>query len=66
MSITASQARGSEEASRHTQPETITVRIEIADTGVGIHRRDMIESKLFSSFSQTEQGRLQGMFDPNR
>jgi osomolarity two-component system sensor histidine kinase SLN1 len=26
----------------------------------------MIESKLFSSFSQTEQGRLQGMFRPNR
>lgn len=41
-------------------PNFITVRLEVSDTGCGIHRQDMVESKLFSSFSQTEQGRLQG------
>jgi osomolarity two-component system, sensor histidine kinase SLN1 len=51
---------GSEDASRGARAGTITVRIEVTDTGSGIHRKDMIESKLFSSFSQTEQGRLQG------
>ncbi|KAF9494884.1 hypothetical protein BDN71DRAFT_1392461 [Pleurotus eryngii] len=40
--------------------EWIVVRIEVADTGCGIRRRDMAESKLFSAFNQTEQGRQQG------
>lgn len=40
--------------------EYIVVRIEVTDTGVGIRPRDMAESKLFSAFTQTEQGRQQG------
>ncbi|KDQ26517.1 putative Tco5 histidine kinase [Pleurotus ostreatus PC15] len=40
--------------------EWIVVRIEVSDTGCGIRRRDMTESKLFSAFNQTEQGRQQG------
>ncbi|GBE86745.1 hypothetical protein SCP_0906260 [Sparassis crispa] len=40
--------------------EWIVVRIEVSDTGYGIRPKDMVESKLFSAFNQTEQGRLQG------
>ncbi|EJF56265.1 hypothetical protein DICSQDRAFT_71854 [Dichomitus squalens LYAD-421 SS1] len=40
--------------------EWIVVRIEVKDTGVGIRPKDMVQSKLFSAFNQTEQGRLQG------
>ncbi|KAJ7446913.1 hypothetical protein B0H11DRAFT_1745410 [Mycena galericulata] len=40
--------------------ERIVVRIEISDTGTGIQRSDMLDSKLFSAFNQTEQGRQQG------
>ncbi|KAI0073055.1 hypothetical protein K474DRAFT_1700572 [Panus rudis PR-1116 ss-1] len=48
---------------RHTKPaplEWIVVRIEVTDTGCGIRPKDMIQSKLFSAFNQTEQGRQQG------
>ncbi|KAJ3760153.1 hypothetical protein EV360DRAFT_40420 [Lentinula raphanica] len=38
----------------------IVVRIEITDTGSGIRPQDMAQSKLFSAFNQTEQGRQQG------
>ncbi|TFY68845.1 hypothetical protein EVJ58_g762 [Rhodofomes roseus] len=40
--------------------EWIVVRIEVTDTGYGIRPKDMVQSKLFSAFNQTEQGRLQG------
>ncbi|RDB15349.1 Autoinducer 2 sensor kinase/phosphatase LuxQ [Hypsizygus marmoreus] len=40
--------------------EWIVVRIEVTDTGYGIRPRDITESKLFSAFNQTEQGRQQG------
>ncbi|KAF9269218.1 hypothetical protein L218DRAFT_953768 [Marasmius fiardii PR-910] len=50
--------------SRQTNPsgptERIVVRIEVTDTGSGIRPRDMAQSKLFSAFNQTEQGRQQG------
>ncbi|KAF8902397.1 hypothetical protein CPB84DRAFT_1678868 [Gymnopilus junonius] len=38
----------------------IVVRIEVTDTGFGIKPQDMAQSKLFSAFNQTEQGRQQG------
>ncbi|TFK48812.1 hypothetical protein OE88DRAFT_1663992 [Heliocybe sulcata] len=38
----------------------IVVRIEVKDTGYGIPPKEMLESKLFSAFNQTEQGRQQG------
>ncbi|KAF9466155.1 hypothetical protein BDZ94DRAFT_249341 [Collybia nuda] len=40
--------------------ERIVVRIEVSDTGWGIRPQDMVHSRLFSAFNQTEQGRLQG------
>ncbi|KAH9479237.1 putative histidine kinase 1 [Psilocybe cubensis] len=40
--------------------EMIVVRIEVSDTGYGIKAQDMAQSKLFSAFNQTEQGRQQG------
>ncbi|KDR80820.1 hypothetical protein GALMADRAFT_241276 [Galerina marginata CBS 339.88] len=40
--------------------EWIVVRIEVQDTGYGIKPQDMAQSKLFSAFNQTEQGRQQG------
>ncbi|KAJ3558702.1 hypothetical protein NM688_g766 [Phlebia brevispora] len=43
-----------------TPLEWIVVRIEVTDTGCGIHPRDMVQSKLFSAFNQTEMGRQQG------
>ncbi|KAI0364370.1 hypothetical protein BV20DRAFT_974568 [Pilatotrama ljubarskyi] len=50
--------------SLHSKPapplEWIVVRIEVSDTGCGIRPKDMVQSKLFSAFNQTEQGRLQG------
>lgn len=50
----------------HSKPapplEWIVVRIEIKDTGCGIRPKDMVQSKLFSAFNQTEQGRQQGGF----
>ncbi|KAI0352098.1 hypothetical protein OH77DRAFT_816660 [Trametes cingulata] len=50
--------------SLHSKPapplEWIVVRIEVTDTGCGIRPKDMVQSKLFSAFNQTEQGRLQG------
>jgi osomolarity two-component system sensor histidine kinase SLN1 len=63
-SLDGNTQRWSEEPRTSSRPGTITVRIEVTDTGSGIHRKDMIESKLFSSFSQTEQGRLQGESQP--
>ncbi|KAI0831876.1 hypothetical protein BC628DRAFT_1407464 [Trametes gibbosa] len=48
----------------HSKPapplEWIVVRIEVTDTGCGIRLKDMVQSRLFSAFNQTEQGRLQG------
>ena len=44
--------------------ECIVVRIEVSDTGCGIKPQDMIQSKLFSAFNQTEQGRQQGLRVP--
>ncbi|KAI0058853.1 hypothetical protein BV25DRAFT_1918961 [Artomyces pyxidatus] len=41
-------------------PELIVVRIEVTDTGYGIPPKDMMQSKLFSAFNQTEQGKQQG------
>ncbi|KAF8645083.1 hypothetical protein AX16_008141 [Volvariella volvacea WC 439] len=41
-------------------PNWIVVRIEVKDTGSGIRRRDLEQNKLFSAFTQTEQGRQQG------
>ncbi|KAJ8079577.1 hypothetical protein PM082_011164 [Marasmius tenuissimus] len=53
-----------ERHSRHIDPPNFTdriiVRIEITDTGSGIRPQDMAQSKLFSAFNQTEQGRRQG------
>ncbi|KAG7094130.1 hypothetical protein E1B28_007742 [Marasmius oreades] len=50
--------------SRHSNPsgptERIVVRIEVTDTGSGLRPQDMTQSKLFSAFNQTEQGRQQG------
>ncbi|KAI0769211.1 hypothetical protein BC629DRAFT_1292280 [Irpex lacteus] len=40
--------------------ECIVVRIEVTDTGCGIRQKDMVQSKLFSAFNQTEMGRQQG------
>ncbi|THG98478.1 hypothetical protein EW026_g3717 [Hermanssonia centrifuga] len=40
--------------------EWIVVRIEVTDTGCGIKPQDMVQSKLFSPFNQTELGRQQG------
>ncbi|KDQ49238.1 hypothetical protein JAAARDRAFT_43030 [Jaapia argillacea MUCL 33604] len=40
--------------------EWIVVRIEVTDTGYGIPPKEMVQSKLFSAFNQTEQGRQQG------
>ncbi|THV02531.1 hypothetical protein K435DRAFT_653306 [Dendrothele bispora CBS 962.96] len=54
------------EHERHTQPlsssplEKIVVRVEVTDTGSGIRPQDMAQTKLFSAFNQTEQGRRQG------
>ncbi|KAK0202522.1 hypothetical protein DFS33DRAFT_1263543 [Desarmillaria ectypa] len=47
-------------AQRCFEREKIVVRIEVTDTGIGIPSHDMTNSKLFSAFTQTEQGRLQG------
>ncbi|TFY66934.1 hypothetical protein EVG20_g4155 [Dentipellis fragilis] len=41
-------------------PECIVVRIEVTDTGYGIPPKEMVQSKLFSAFNQTEQGKQQG------
>ncbi|KAI9458429.1 hypothetical protein BJY52DRAFT_430616 [Lactarius psammicola] len=38
----------------------IVVRIEVTDTGYGIPSKEMVQSKLFSAFNQTEQGKQQG------
>ncbi|KAI0701497.1 hypothetical protein BC835DRAFT_1322983 [Cytidiella melzeri] len=40
--------------------EQIVVRIEVTDTGTGISPKDMVESNLFSAFTQTDLGRQQG------
>ncbi|KAI0246901.1 hypothetical protein BJV78DRAFT_91293 [Lactifluus subvellereus] len=42
------------------QRDWIVVRIEVTDTGYGIPPKEMVQSKLFSAFNQTEQGKLQG------
>ncbi|KAF9653821.1 hypothetical protein BDM02DRAFT_3086441 [Thelephora ganbajun] len=44
-----------------TKPlERIVARIEVCDTGCGIHEKEMNEIKLFNAFNQTEVGRQQG------
>lgn len=43
-----------------TNDQTLVIRIEIKDTGVGIRPRDMVEGRLFSPYVQTEVGRQQG------
>lgn len=50
---------------RHNQSHApqrnwVVVRIEVTDTGCGIPPKEMVESKLFSAFNQTEQGKQQG------
>ncbi|KAJ7580197.1 hypothetical protein C8J56DRAFT_962513 [Mycena floridula] len=40
--------------------DKIVVRIEVSDTGSGIRSQDMENQKLFSAFTQTEEGRRQG------
>ncbi|EIN11063.1 hypothetical protein PUNSTDRAFT_85601 [Punctularia strigosozonata HHB-11173 SS5] len=40
--------------------DRVIVRIEVSDTGCGIHSKDMIHNNLFSAFNQTEMGRQQG------
>lgn len=54
----------SQHNSIHSKPapplEWIVVRIEVTDTGCGIRAKDMVQTKLFSAFNQTEQGRQQG------
>ncbi|KAH9958812.1 hypothetical protein BC827DRAFT_1135669 [Russula dissimulans] len=45
----------------HEPPrDWIVVRIEVTDTGCGIPPKEMVQSKLFSAFNQTEQGKQQG------
>ncbi|KAI5474443.1 hypothetical protein MNV49_003262 [Pseudohyphozyma bogoriensis] len=39
---------------------TVVVRIEVSDTGVGIRSKDMVDNRLFSAYVQTEIGRTQG------
>ncbi|EKM50704.1 uncharacterized protein PHACADRAFT_188239 [Phanerochaete carnosa HHB-10118-sp] len=46
--------------SKPTPLEWIVVRIEVTDTGCGIRPKDMVQTKLFSAFNQTEMGRQQG------
>ena len=47
--------------SKHRGPlDTIIVRIEVEDTGVGIRRKDMVDNRLFSPYVQTDIGRSQG------
>ncbi|KAJ9096383.1 hypothetical protein QFC21_005205 [Naganishia friedmannii] len=36
------------------------IRVEVHDTGVGLHPRDVKDNKLFSPYTQTEIGRRQG------
>ncbi|WOO84252.1 Histidine kinase 2 [Vanrija pseudolonga] len=46
-----------------SQPESdkwVVLRVEVADTGVGIKEEDMEEGHLFSPYSQSEVGRRQG------
>lgn len=38
----------------------VVLRVEVADTGVGIKEEDMEEGNLFSPYSQSEVGRRQG------
>ncbi|KAG9014389.1 hypothetical protein FRB94_012795 [Tulasnella sp. JGI-2019a] len=40
--------------------DRIVIRIEVEDTGVGIRRKDMVDSRLFSPYVQTDIGRSQG------
>ncbi|KAI9455208.1 hypothetical protein F5148DRAFT_1277243 [Russula earlei] len=42
------------------QRDWIVVRVEVTDTGYGIPPKEMVQSKLFSAFNQTEQGKQQG------
>lgn len=42
------------------QRDCVVVRIEVTDTGCGIPPKEMVQSKLFSAFNQTEQGKQQG------
>lgn len=46
--------------SHEPRRDRIVVRIEVTDTGYGIPPEEMVQSKLFSAFNQTEQGKQQG------
>ncbi|KAG8931173.1 hypothetical protein FRC02_003114 [Tulasnella sp. 418] len=57
------EAKSSPDSQKHVPPpvlETIVIRLEIEDTGVGIQRKDMVDNRLFSPYVHTEIGRLQG------
>ncbi|KIK56435.1 hypothetical protein GYMLUDRAFT_47200 [Collybiopsis luxurians FD-317 M1] len=64
QSVDSDNLLTSQNVELHNQQENptdrIVVRIEVSDTGSGIRPQDMIQSKLFSAFNQTEQGRQQG------
>lgn len=45
---------------RPTNDNKAILRVEVHDTGVGLNRKDVIDSRLFSAYVQTEIGRRQG------
>lgn len=51
---------GSQKMHRSTTEDRIVIRIEVEDTGVGIKKKDMVDSRLFSPYVQTDIGRYQG------
>ncbi|KAJ3810140.1 Tco5, signal transduction HAMP domain histidine kinase [Lentinula aff. lateritia] len=59
-SLTTHNVEKHDEENNPENISRIVVRIEVTDTGSGIKPQDMAQSKLFSAFNQTEQGRQQG------
>ncbi|KAJ3934120.1 MAG: hypothetical protein NXY57DRAFT_724591 [Lentinula lateritia] len=59
-SLTTQNVEKHDEENNPENISRIVVRIEVTDTGSGIKPQDMAQSKLFSAFNQTEQGRQQG------
>ncbi|KAH7874085.1 hypothetical protein F5879DRAFT_964707 [Lentinula edodes] len=59
-SLTTQNVEKHDEENNPENISRIVVRIEVSDTGSGIKPQDMAQSKLFSAFNQTEQGRQQG------
>ncbi|KAI8818178.1 uncharacterized protein EV422DRAFT_538970 [Fimicolochytrium jonesii] len=41
-------------------PNVALIRIEVEDSGIGIHPSDLLENRLFSPYVQTDEGRRQG------